>query len=453
MLGRISSLMWGEFTIILIVACGIYHTVKSGFIQLRLPSLIRGQGGKNRMKAVTSALAASMGTGNITGCAAAIAAGGAGAVFWMWASAFTGMALAYSENRIGAEFAEKYPRLPKGPMLYIEKGLGSRTLAKIYAAGCLCAAFAMGCMSQSGAFSEALGSQTGLPTWRFSLLLGIITAAVVFPSKKASDGIMNAAEKIVPVMGIVYAVGCVSLLIVTKADVAGAFGEIFSCAFTPRAAAGGAVGITVKRAVSTGLRRGVFSNEAGMGSSVLVHCEADFGSPEAAGAWAAFEVFLDTMVCCTLTALTVLTSNAYRREGIWEMTRIFSEGLGAAGGIICCASVCMFALAAVLGWCCYGEKCLEYLASDRKNDIPHRLYGKGYKLLFCAAAVFGGLVSAETALDAADLFNVFIMFPNLAAITVICALQNSESTGIISRSGIPCRNRDCRRKYRERSPR
>lgn len=409
---RINSVMWGEFTIILIVACGIYHTIKSGFVQFRLPSLVKDKGGKKRMKAVTSALAASMGTGNITGCAAAIAVGGAGAVFWMWASAFAGMALAYSENRIGAEFAEKYPNLPKGPMLYIEKGLGSKLLAKIYAAGCLCAAFAMGCMSQSGAFSEALGAQTGAPVWVFSLLLGIITAAVVFSSKRASDGIMSAAEKIVPIMGIVYAVGCISLLIVTKADVAGAFVEIFSCAFTPKAAAGGAAGIAIKKTVTTGLRRGVFSNEAGMGSSVLVHSDADFGSPESAGAWAALEVFLDTMVCCTLTALTVLTSKGYRQGGSYGITEIFSEGLGTFGGLLCCASVCMFAWAAVLGWCCYGEKCLDYL-------FPRRKSAKGYKLLFCGAAVLGGLISSEAALSAADLFNVFIMFPNLFAITVI----------------------------------
>lgn len=416
-LGRISALMWGKFTIILIVSCGVYHTVKSGFIQLKLPSLIRGQGGKNRMKAVTSALAASMGTGNITGCAAAIAAGGAGAVFWMWASAFAGMALAYSENRIGAEFAAKYPHLPKGPMLYIEKGLEIRPLAKIYAAGCLCAAFAMGCMSQSRAFSESLGAQTGVPVWGASLLLGAITAAVVFSSKKAADGIMNAAERIVPVMGIVYAVGCVALLTVTKADVAGAFGEIFSCAFTAKAAAGGAAGIAVKQAVTVGLRRGVFSNEAGMGSSVLVHSDADFGSPGSAGAWAALEVFLDTMVCCTLTALAVLTSGGYGQGGELEITGIFSQGLGSFGGILCCASVCMFAWAAVLGWCCYGEKCLDYLAPDRKSGI-------GYKLLFCAAAVCGGFISSEAALNAADLFNVFIMFPNLAAITVIAATED-----------------------------
>lgn len=419
-LSRISSLMWGEFTIILIVLCGIYHTVKSGSIQLKLPSVIGKSGGKNRMKAVTSALAASMGTGNITGCAAAIAAGGAGAVFWMWASAFTGMALAYSENRIGAEFAGRFPGLKKGPMLYIEKGLGSPALAKIYAAGCLCAAFSMGCLSQSEAFADALSSRTGAPPLLFSVLLAGATAAVLFSSKKAADGVMNAAEKIVPVMGIIYAVGCISLLVVTKADIAGAFSEIFVCAFTPKAAAGGAVGITVKKAVTVGLRRGVFSNEAGMGSSVLVHSDADFGSPESAGAWAAFEVFLDTIVCCTLTALTVICSESFRHGGTYNITEIFSDGLGSIGGFISCVSVCMFAWAAVLGWCCYGEKCLDYLDLNRRNGI-------GYKVLFCTAAALGGVISSEAALDAADLFNVFIMFPNLAAITVITATETGKS--------------------------
>lgn len=412
---KINTILWGEFTILLIVICGIYHTVKSGFVQFRLPRLISSAGkGENRLKAVTSALAASMGTGNITGCAAAIAAGGPGAVFWMWASAFSGMALAYSENKIGAEYAARYKNAVKGPMLYIEKAMGSPLPAKIYAAGCLCAAFAMGCISQSKAFADALCAETNIPPAVIAAVLGIITAAVIFSSKRASDGIMSAAEKIVPFMGIVYAAGCIALLIVTKADISAAFAEIFACAFTPEAAAGGAVGITVKKAVSVGLRRGVFSNEAGMGSSVLVHSDADFGTPEAAGAWAALEVFLDTIVCCTLTALTVLTSDSRIMRGSYEITGIFSEGLGSLGDIISCASICMFAWAAVLGWCCYGEKCLAYLT-------PGKRAGNIYRLMFCIAAAAGGMISEELVIGLADLFNALIMFPNLLAVTLITA--------------------------------
>ncbi len=414
---KVNSLLWGEFTVMIVVICGVYHTIKSGFIQLRLRSRLGHTRDKSSSRAVASALAASMGTGNITGCGAAIAAGGAGAVFWMWTAAFFGMALAYAENRLGAAFAQRYHDNSKGPMLYIEKGLGSKGLASVYAAGCLCAAFGMGCMSQSRAFSDAVAEQTAVSPSAAAVMLCVITAAVVFSSKNASEGVMKAAEKIVPVMGLMYGAGCIILLTVSDADIYGAFREIFMCAFTPRAAAGGAVGITVSKAVSVGLRRGVFSNEAGMGSSVLVHSGADFGSPENAGAWAAFEVFLDTMVCCTLTALAVLTSDGYQTGNI-GITEVFSEGLGSFGGIFTCVSICMFAWAAVLGWCCYGEKCIHYLTGGRGSML--------YRVLFCVTAAAAGFVSADTVMGLADIANWVIMMVNLAAVTIcVCCEKKS----------------------------
>lgn len=350
-----NSLLWGRFTVALILCCGIYHTVKSGFVQLKLPKYLFSSDGKNRLGAVTSALAASLGTGNITGCAAAIAAGGAGAVFWMWLSALGGMALAYSENRIGAEFGEKYPKSARGPMLYIEKGMGAKWLAAAYALCCLGAAIFMGSMSQSGALSDALSAQTPLPRYICSLAAAVVTATVIFSSDRAAEGVMKFSARIVPVMGLLYVGGCIGLLIISKCDVSGAFADIFSQAFSLKATAGGAAGITVKKAVSVGLRRGIFSNEAGMGSSVLVHSEADFGEPQSAGAWAAFEVFLDTIVCCTLTALVIICCKTN------NITAAFSYGFGRWGGGFVCLCICMFALASVLGWSCYGEKCLCYI--------------------------------------------------------------------------------------------
>lgn len=331
-----NSLLWGRFTVALILCCGIYHTVKSGFIQLKLPKHLFSSDGKNRLGAVTSALAASLGTGNITGCAAAIAAGGAGAVFWMWLSALGGMALAYSENRIGAEFGEKYPKSARGPMLYIEKGMGTKWLAAAYAVCCLGAAIFMGSMSQSGALSDALSAQTPLPRYICSLAAAVVTAAVLFSSARAAEGVMKFSARIVPVMGLLYVGGCIGLLIISKCDVSGAFADIFSQAFSLKAAAGGAAGITVKKAVSVGLRRGIFSNEAGMGSSVLVHSEADFGEPQSAGAWAAFEVFLDTIVCCTLTALVIICC-----KPTTSPQHSHTASAGGAAGSCACAYVCL----------------------------------------------------------------------------------------------------------------
>lgn len=412
---KISQTLWGGFTIGLILICGLYCTVRSGFIQLRLPAVLAEKGeGKNRLKAVTAALAASMGTGNITGCGAAIAAGGPGAVFWMWISAFLGMALSFTENRIGAEYAEKYPRLPKGPMLYMEKGLGAKWLAKLYAVCCLGVAFAMGCISQSRAFSESIPAKHG--SLIGSILIAVLTGAVVFSSRSVGERVMSVTEKIVPIMGLIYGLGCIVLILRSENSVIGAFREIILCAFTPRAAFGGAVGVSVKKAVSVGLRRGVFSNEAGLGSSVIVHGEADFGSPRKAGAWAALEVFLDTIVCCTLTALAVLTSPLYRAKGICGVTEIFGNALGKSGEIFACLCICAFAWAAVIGWCLYGEKCLRYLFPNSK--------GKLYRVLFCAAAAAGGIMNTRAAFGAADIFNWFAMMPNLIA---IIALSGKES--------------------------
>lgn len=411
-INSLNEIMWGRFTIILILVCGVYHTVKSGFIQLKIPAMISRSKGSNRLGAVTSALAASMGTGNITGCAAAIITGGAGAVFWMWISAFFGMALAYSENRTGAEFREKYHE-NKGPMLYIEKGVSKR-LAVIYAAGCLMAAFAMGCMSQAGAFAAAVSEQLDISPIISAAVLFLAVFAVIFSSKQASQAVMKAAQKLVPFMAVLYVGGCVAFLVKAESDIIKILMQIIHCAFEPHAAAGAAVGITVKQAVSVGLRRGIFSNEAGMGSSVLIHSDADFGSPEGAGAWAAFEVFLDTIVCCTLTALVILSSEIdYMSEGD-ILTRIFSDAFGELGGIFICVCICLFAWAAILGWCCCGEKCFGYLFGDGTNKNI-------YKLLYCLCAAFGTVISAQAVFGISDLVNCFVMFPNLIAVTYLAA--------------------------------
>lgn len=406
-----NSLLWGRFTVALILCCGIYHTVKSGFIQLRLPKLLgKSAAGGKKLGAVTSALAASLGTGNITGCAAAIAAGGAGAVFWMWLSALGGMALAYSENLIGAEFAEKYHGSVKGPMLYIEKGIGSKPLAVFYAVCCFGAAIFMGSMSQSGALCDALSAQTSLPRCVCSAAAAAITAAVLFSSDHAAEGVMKFSAKAVPIMGLLYTGGCIALLVMLRCDVAGAFAEIFSSAFSLSAVSGGAAGIAVKKAVSTGLRRGIFSNEAGMGSSVLVHSEADFGSPQSAGAWAALEVFLDTIVCCTLTALVVICCKTD------NITAAFSYAFGSYGGGLICLCICLFALASVLGWSCYGEKCLSYILGKHCK--------KRWRAVFCLACAAGGFIATESVFGISDLFNCLLMIINLPVITVLAALDN-----------------------------
>ncbi|MBQ5333179.1 MAG: sodium:alanine symporter family protein [Oscillospiraceae bacterium] len=408
----INAILWGPFTVGAILICGIYHTYKSGFIQLRFGRYLGG-GKRSRTRAVMSALAASMGTGNITGCAAAISAGGAGAVFWMWISALAGMALAYSENRIGGEYGERYPNEAKGPMLYIEKGLGSKPAARLYAAACLCAALIMGCMSQTAALSEAVAEQGIMSSRTAGIIAAIAAALVIFSSEKAADAAMNAAEKLVPIMGLLYAGGCIVLIILTGSSLKEIFSQIITEAFSFKAAAGGIFGFSVSKAVSVGLRRGIFSNEAGMGSSVLVHSDGGFESPESMGAWAAFEVFLDTIVCCTLTALALLSS------GKDTLSAAFVLCFGEPGGIFICLCVSLFAWAAMLGWCCYGEKCLDYF--DRKNRST-----LSYKIVFCLCAAIAGNISTAYLFGMSDIINVFLIFPNLIAITMITIHENRK---------------------------
>ncbi|MGN0666701.1 MAG: alanine/glycine:cation symporter family protein [Huintestinicola sp.] len=433
-ISRINGIIWGDFTVAAIFAAGIYLTIKNRFIQFRFIPLLKSSSGdsRSRTRAVTAALAASLGTGNITGCAAALAIGGPGAVFWMWVSAFTGMAVSYAENRIGMEYRRRYPGSSAfGPMLYMEKcGRGWKTAALIYAAACTGVSFTMGNMSQSGAFSEAVctACSGGMP-FRAAVSAGmaVLTAWVLFSGESGSSAVMSLTEKAVPVMGLFYLGGALLLLPLTGADVTGAFREIISSAFGVKAAVGGIGGYAVRTVISTGMRRGVFSNEAGMGSSVIVHSAAGFESPESAGAWAAFEVFLDTIVCCTVTALAVICCGG-GTDPYQALSSAFSLGFGRFGEVFTAVSVCLFAYAAVLGWSCYGEMCVKYIGERLfpENQRLVRIMGAAFRGMYCLAVFFGGILPESFALETADLFNCFVMLPNLAAVVYIAATDGSD---------------------------
>lgn len=417
-LNDINSVLWGGFTVGLILLCGLYLTVKSGFIQLRFVKGLR-LGGRGTMKAVTSALAASLGTGNITGCAAAIAAGGTGSVFWMWISALLGMAISYTENRIGIAYIVKYGG--NGPMTYIEKGLKCKQMAFIYASGCVGAALTMGDAAQSNAFAVALSSvaadRTGLSEKKaliiISLILAAITAIIVFGGSVSS--VMSLTEKIVPFMGALYLGAAIVILAGARLNIPAALCGIVREAFSVKAFGGGVLG----SAISIGLRRGVFSNEAGMGSSVLVHAHGGFTSPEAAGSWACFEVFLDTIVCCTVTALAVIAT------GETDITAAFSSGFAAvgaksAGVLLITLSVCLFAYASVLGWFCYGEICASYIIRKlTKKPAVIKTAGYIFRAAYAAFVFIGGITPVDTAFAAADIFNAFIMLPNMLCIVFL----------------------------------
>jgi AGCS family alanine or glycine:cation symporter len=426
---KLNSILWGYGTIFLILGTGIFFTIKLRFLQFRSPLYILKKtilskekpdrtGGVSRFQALSTALAASMGTGNIVGVAAAIAVGGPGAVFWMWVSALFGMATAYSENYLGVLYKNKSKKADKksaenentaGAMLYLEKGLGAKPLAIFYAAAAVAASFGIGNMTQSAAISDTLSSFGIAP-----LISGIITAvlagAVVFGGARR---IAKTAEKIIPAISLFYIIGAVIVIAIFWKNIPSAVIDILSGAFGIKAAAGGFSGVIIKKAVTIGLQRGIFSNEAGMGSSVLVHTETDCADPETMGLWAVLEVFIDTIICCTVTALVILlTKTPIEGTTTAAVTAAFSAGLGSFAEIFISASIIAFAFATVLGWSFYGEKCVQYLSS-KKSSLTL------YRTIYIAFIIVGAVVSTGLVWEISDTLNALMLLPNLIGILVL----------------------------------
>lgn len=314
----------------LLVGTGVYLSVRVGFIQVgkfgymwknTIGTLFDGKhkdklvDGITPFQAVSTALASTVGTGNITGIATAITIGGPGAVFWMWVSAFFGMVTKYSEILLALTFREKNAKGENvgGPMYYIENGLGWKWMAVLFAIFAALASFGIGNMTQSNSIAQALEQTFSIPTWISGVIVAIVVAVVILGGIKS---IASVNEKVVPFMAAFYIVCAVIVLIVNFQNIPHAFALIFENAFTLPSAAGGAAGYTIVMAMRYGFARGVFSNEAGLGSAPIAHAASSTQDPVEQGLWGIFEVFLDTIVICTLTALVVLTSGLWNTSGL-----------------------------------------------------------------------------------------------------------------------------------------
>ena len=340
----------------------------------------------SQFQSLCTALAATVGTGNIVGVSGAILAGGPGAVFWMWVMAFLGMMTNYSENVLGIYYRRKNSNCEwsGGAMYYLRDGLGAKKgcgalgkiLAVLFSVFCLIAAFGIGNMTQVNAISGNMLNVFGIPTWVTGAAVMILVGLVVVGGLKR---IAAVTEKIVPFMVILYMIGTVAIFFINITQVGSVFSAIFRGAFGMEAAAGGVVGYGIKLAVEWGMKRGVFSNEAGLGSSVMVHSNSNVKEPVKQGMWGIFEVFADTIVVCTLTAFAILSA--------------------------------LFAFSTILGWSHYGTKACEYLLGE-KRTIPYRVV---FVLL-----VFGGAVMGDNlAWDLADTFNGLMMIPNLIGVIAL----------------------------------
>ncbi len=411
MLETINNYIWNAGLLVLLLGTGVFLTIKTGFFQLRgagfifrkiISSLKNDSGkGSSQWRICMSALSASMGTGNIVGVTAALSIGGAGAIFWMWISAFFGMALTYAENILSFRY-RKNNSGSSGACAYIRHGLGMKRLGSVYGFFCVLAAFGMGNMTQSSAAASALDHAFGIPPYITGIIIMIILSLAVLGGIKS---VGRTTGFLLPFAAIGYMLISLTVIIINIRSVPHAFSEIFSQAFGLEQISGGGIG----SAVSAGLRHGVFSNEAGLGSSGLIHSNAQDEDRHLQGMWSIFEVFLDTIVCCTLTALAVLSSDVPISCGSQPVADAFSCVLGEYSDIAVSVMISLFALCTMLGWCCCGETALSSI-SKRKNTISI------YRTAFCICSMTGAVGALSDIWTLSDIANGLMAVPNLLAL-------------------------------------
>ena len=374
----------------------------------------------SQFQSFCTALAATLGTGNITGVATALIFGGPGAIFWMWVSAFFGMMTNYGENYLGIRYRYKDQkgRWIGGAMVYMERGLNSRFLAVLFAVCCLIASLGMGNMVQGNSMAKGLESAFGVPPFITGSVCMILLAVIVTGGVKRVAAL---TEKLVPLMAAIYFLGALAVLAANWQAVPQAMGLIFTQAFQIRAGAGGAAGYTMRQAIRMGVARGIFSNEAGLGSSVMAHVQSDVESPRIQGMWGMLEVFIDTMVGCTVTALVILVSGVYQPElyldqisrGIETVdgTTLTGQAFGAVipwGAQFLAAATALFAFATIAGWSYFGEQTAAYLGKEKGANV--------YRYVYILLTLPGCILAPSLIWDLSDAFNGMMALPNLAAL-------------------------------------
>ena len=450
---KLDDIAWGSVVLCLLVGVGIIISVSTGFLQFRkfghamkntlgrvFEKHEAKKGEVTPLQALTTALAGTVGTGNIAGVTGAIVVGGPGAVFWMWLSAIFGMCTKFAEVTLSVRYRErnKAGDWVGGPMYYIKNGLGKNYswLGVLFCIFGALAAFGIGNATQVQSIGEAigtaidsLGGNVGASTITFlgstftvcNLIVGIIVAVIVaLVSFGGIKRIGSVTEKLGPIMAIVYIVSTLIVILANVGHLGEAFGMIFKGAFNAEAALGGAFGIMISTSISKGIARGCFSNEAGLGSAPMAHAATSETNPVKQGFFGIFEVFMDTIVICTLTALTVLCG--YTSGGIdiaWGTSggaslvsgAISSVMGGGLGSIILAICLALFALSTILSWSLYGTRCFEYLFGTKASY--------GYKVVFVLFAIVGATMSLADAWNLADALNGFMAIPNLIAVLTL----------------------------------
>ena len=452
----INSFVWVKIGLVLLIGTGVLMTILTRCFQIThfkhwMSKTIGGvlkpdahvkheAGSVSQFQALCTALAATIGTGNIAGVSAAICVGGPGAVFWMWVAAFLGMMTNYSENVLGIYYRRKNleGEWSGGAMYYLKDGLANiagyerlgKFLAVLFACFAMLASFGIGNMGQinkitlnlEDAFFSGMSSATVLGGISLvNLIIGIVLMFIGgFIIIGGLKRIAAVAERVVPFMALIYVLGALVIMFVHIGSIGAMFASIFRYAFGIKAAAGGAVGVAVMTVIQQGCKRGVFSNEAGLGSSVMVHSNSNVKEPVKQGMWGIFEVFADTFIVCTMTAIVVLSSGyidlstGLVKEGVSDATLVaqaFGNVFGKPGQWFVAIAVLLFAFTTVLGWSHYGSKAVEYLFGMTAVKI--------YRVIFVLMIVSGAVMTSSLAWDISDTFNGLMMIPNLIGVVAL----------------------------------
>lgn len=436
--GTLNTVAWMYILLPCVAIGGIFFTVRNRAIQFgKLGYALKNTIGKVFVKqtakdgsvtpfqAVTTALAATVGTGNIIGTSQAIAMGGYGALFWLWIAALLGMIIKYCEVTLSVHFREKNKKgdWVGGPMYYITKGMGKgwKWLSVLFAIFAILASFGIGNLSQANSISASINNVivSFIPsaegsTGTINLIVGIIIAAICALALLGGiKRIGKVTEFLVPFMSMFYIVCTLIIIILNIGNVGEAFKSIFVGAFTPKAVCGAASGIAIKEALVWGLKRSAFSNEAGLGSAGIAHAAADTDSPVKQGLYGIFEVFADTLVICTLTGLTIIISGVDINFGTTVSSELITAAFGTILGpkfasLFVAIALFFFAFSTILGWSLYGTRCFEYLFGQKTSKV--------YQIIFCAIIVVGTTTSLEVAWNLADTFNGLMAIPNFIAL-------------------------------------
>ncbi|MEX4490338.1 sodium:alanine symporter family protein [Haemophilus influenzae] len=420
-LSAIDSFIWGAPLLILLSGTGLYLTLRLGFIQIRyLPRALgylfkKDKGGKGDVSsfaALCTALAATIGTGNIVGVATAVQAGGPGAIFWMWLVALLGMATKYAECLLAVKYRvrDKNGFMAGGPMYYIERGLGIKWLAKLFALfGVMVAFFGIGTFPQVNAITHAMKDTFNIPILVTAIIVALLVGLIILGGVKR---IATTSSVIVPFMAILYVTTSLVIILLNIEKVPDAILLIIDSAFDPQAALGGAVGFTVMKAIQSGVARGIFSNESGLGSAPIAAAAAQTREPVRQGLISMTGTFLDTIIVCTMTGIVLVLTGAWNNPelaGATVTNYAFSQGLGVSiGATIVTVGLLFFAFTTILGWCYYGERCFVYLAGIRAIKI--------YRLTYIILVGLGAFLHLNLIWIIADIVNGLMAFPNLIAL-------------------------------------